>query len=355
MARSRAQPPHLPADIEHIHLADPATPFDLGPVAVPSCDVRLQQGCRVQGLDCVGDRVARSLVAGTTLLSKRVSSKSNDTAFGRRTPCVWRTLGSQSAPKGPALGDGPATRSDCCRGSELEPRTHPALSGRTDRSSDCIRRDCGMSAFADLPREPLSDCYGLDRGTPVDRRYIEAFVCARRDAIHGRVLEVQDNTYTTRFGADRVAESVVVDIDAGNPRATLIADLEQVGSLPRESYDCIILTQTLHLLRRPDRCIDNCFAALRARGVLLATAPSVSRVSPTYPHGDFWRFTPAGITEVFTRHWPSDFTVHAFGSLRTCVAFLLGEAQEDLPGAVLDYNDSRFPLTVAVDAQKTST
>jgi len=37
------------------------------------------------------------------------------------------------------------------------------------------------------------------------------------------------------------------------------------------------------------------------------------------------------------------------------VAFLLGEAQEDLPGAVLDYNDSRFPLTVAVDAQKTST
>jgi hypothetical protein len=212
-----------------------------------------------------------------------------------------------------------------------------------------------MSAFADLPREPLSDCYGLDRGTPVDRRYIEAFVCARRDAIHGRVLEVQDNTYTTRFGADRVAESVVVDIDASNPRATLIADLEQVGSLPRESYDCIILTQTLHLLRRPDRCIDNCFGALQARGVLLATAPSVSRVSPTYPHGDFWRFTPAGITEVFTRHWPSDFTVHAFGSLRTCVAFLLGEAQEDLPGAVLDYNDSRFPLTVAVDAQKTST
>jgi hypothetical protein len=321
-----------PADIEQVHLADPATPLGLGPVAVPSCDVRLQQGCRVQRLDCVGNRVARSLdVAGTTLLSKRVSSKSNNTAFARRTP------------------------SDCCRGSEPEPRTQPALLGRADRSSYCIRRDCVMSAFADLPREPLSDRYGWDRGTPVDRRYIEGFVSARRDAIHGRVLEVQDNTYTTRFGAERVGESVVVDIDTSNPSATLIADLEQVGSLPRESYDCIILTQTLHLLRRPDRCIDNCFGALRARGVLLATAPSVSRVSPTYPHGDFWRFTPAGITEVFARHWPSDFTVHAFGSLRTCVAFLLGEAQEDLPDAVLNYNDSRFPLTVAVEAQKTST
>jgi SAM-dependent methyltransferase len=209
-------------------------------------------------------------------------------------------------------------------------------------------------AFADLPREPLSDRYGLDRGTPVDRRYIEAFVSARRAAIHGRVLEVQDNTYTTKFGTDRVTESVVADIDASNSSATLIADLQQVGSLPRESFDCIILTQTLHLLRRPDRCIDNCFGALRPRGVLLATAPSVSRVSPTYPHGDFWRFTPAGITEIFTQHWPSEFAVHAFGSLRTCIAFLLGEVQEDLSDAVLDYHDSRFPLTVTVEAQKTS-
>jgi SAM-dependent methyltransferase len=188
----------------------------------------------------------------------------------------------------------------------------------------------------------------------VDRRYIGAFLEARRRAIRGRVVEVQDNTYTMRFGGDRVSVSVVVDIDAGNPRATLIADLENVGSLSRDSYDCIILTQTLHLLRRPDHCIDNCSRALRARGVLLATAPSVSRVSPTYPDGDFWRFTPAGMAELFTRRWPGDFTVHAFGSLRTCVAFLLGEAQEDLPDAVLDDHDPRFPLVVAVEALKTS-
>jgi hypothetical protein len=109
-----------------------------------------------------------------------------------------------------------------------------------------------VAAFADLPCDPLSDQYGFDRGTPVDRRYIEAFLRVRRDAIQGRVLEVQDNTYTTRFGSDRVFESVVVDIDSRNPRATLIADLQQVGSLRREAYDCIVLTQTLHLLRHPD-------------------------------------------------------------------------------------------------------
>jgi hypothetical protein len=123
-----------------------------------------------------------------------------------------------------------------------------------------------MATFADLPREPLSDHYGLDRGTPVDRRYIEAFIAAHRRAIRGRVAEVEDNTYTMKFGADRVSASVVVDIDANNPHATLVADLEDVGSMPSDSYDCFILTQTLHLIRRPDRCIDNC--EREVRGVL---------------------------------------------------------------------------------------
>jgi hypothetical protein len=61
------------------------------------------------------------------------------------------------------------------------------------------------------------------------------------------------------------------------------------------------------------------------------------------------------MTELFTQCWRGPFSVHAFGSLRTCVAFLLGEAQEDLPNGVLDYHDPRFPLTVAVEAHKTPT
>jgi hypothetical protein len=165
------------------------------------------------------------------------------------------------------------------------------------------------------------------------------------------VLEVQDDAYTLRFGADRVAESIVMDIDRSNPRATLVADLEQPGSLPPDAYDCIILTQTLHLLRQPGLCVENCQQALRNRGVLLATAPALSRVSPTYPDGDYWRFTPAGIAELFTRHWDGDFTVHAKGNLRSCVGFLVGEVVEELPSTMLDVDDPRFPLNVAVEAR----
>jgi hypothetical protein len=209
-----------------------------------------------------------------------------------------------------------------------------------------------MRRSPDLPLEPLSDHYGFDRGTPLDRRYIEAFLQERRGAIRGSVLEVQDDTYTARFGADRVSESTVVDLDQTNQRATLIADLEQPDSLPAAAYDCIILTQTLHLLRRPGHCIENCCRALRRAGVLLATAPSVSRVSPTYPDTDYWRFTPAGTAELFARHWEGSYTAHALGNLRSCIGFLLGEAVEELADTDFDRHDPRFPLTVAVEAHR---
>jgi hypothetical protein len=210
-----------------------------------------------------------------------------------------------------------------------------------------------VSSFADLPIEPLSDHYGLDRGKPLDRRYIEAFLAERRGLIRGSVLEVEDDAYTTRFGADRVSESTVIDINRSNPRATLIADLEQPRSLPAGAYDCIILTQTLHLLRKPGLCLENCHHALRESGVLLVTAPSVSRVSPTYPDRDYWRFTSAGIAELFSRHWTGEFTVRARGNLRSCIGFLLGEVIDDVPNALVDFDDPRFPLNVAVEAHKT--
>lgn len=206
--------------------------------------------------------------------------------------------------------------------------------------------------FPDLPLEPLSDDHGLDRGTPVDRRYIEAFLGAHREAIRGSVLEVQDGGYTARFGGDRVSASEVADIDPANPHVTLVADLDQPDALPADAYDCVILTQTLHLLRRPDRCVASCHAALRPGGTLLLTAPSVSRVSPTYPDGDRWRYTPAGLAELLARHWPGEAVVEGFGNLRTCVAFLLGEVAEELPAAVVDHHDPRFPLTVAAAATR---
>lgn len=209
-----------------------------------------------------------------------------------------------------------------------------------------------MSSWAEsVPSDPLSDDYGFSRGTPLDRRYIEDFLSSHRHLIRGAVLELEESTYTTRFGRN-VSKSDVLDIDPSNRHATLIADLTQPNSLPLSAYDCVILTQTLHLLPKPCICIDNCETTLSDGGSLLLTAPALSRISPTYPDSDFWRFTPAGIHRLFEKHWRGPFTVASFGNLRTSVGFLLARTVEETPEEAFANNDPRFPLTVAVHAEK---
>jgi len=51
--------------------------------------------------------------------------------------------------------------------------------------------------LGDLRRiTPIDSGFGLGRGKPVDRHYIEDFLARNRDDIRGRVLEVGEDTYT---------------------------------------------------------------------------------------------------------------------------------------------------------------
>ena len=49
----------------------------------------------------------------------------------------------------------------------------------------------GSVDFGDLRRlKPISNHWGFDRGTPIDRFYIDQFMSAQAQAVRGRVLEV---------------------------------------------------------------------------------------------------------------------------------------------------------------------
>jgi Methyltransferase domain len=198
--------------------------------------------------------------------------------------------------------------------------------------------------------EPLSDNYGFDRGTPLDRRYIEAFLARRQDALHGAVLEVGDDRYSRRFSAP--SQTTVVDVDRTNPHATLIADLCEPTSLPAGAYDCVVLAETLHLLPAPAACIANCQQALVSGGSLLVTVPALKRLSPSRPKSDYWRFTPAGLELLFEQTWDGPFTIESFGNLRVCLGFLCAQVVEDLDDDDFARNDPRFPLTVVAHARK---
>jgi SAM-dependent methyltransferase len=210
----------------------------------------------------------------------------------------------------------------------------------------------GAMVLEGVPKVPLSDDYGIDRGTPVVRAYIEEFLGQHREAIRGSVLEVGDSRYTARFGAGRVTASTVADIDGANRQATLITDLDEAGALPDESFGCIILTEVLHLLKSPGTCLRSCHRALRAEGSVLITVPALKRLNPKDPDCDYLRYTPAGLELLLRRAWDGPFSVTWYGNLRACVAFLVSHVSEEIGSEELRFRDERFPLTVAARADK---
>src|SRR5687767_275478 len=48
---------------------------------------------------------------------------------------------------------------------------------------------------------PIAANWGIDRGQPVDRHFIERFIDRHRSRVCGRVLEIQDTEYTVMFGS----------------------------------------------------------------------------------------------------------------------------------------------------------
>ena len=199
---------------------------------------------------------------------------------------------------------------------------------------------------------PLSDRWGYDRGTPIDRYYIEQFLASHRTDIRGRVVEIADLRYTERFG-DAVADATVLDIDAGNPRANLIGNLGQPEGLPENAFDCAIVTQTLQFIFGLDAAVRGIHRLLAPGGVVLATVPSVSRIAPSAGlDGDFWRFTSASCRRLFGDVFGSEVDVRSFGNMLVGVAFLLGMAGEELSTRELDDDDPYFPFLIAVRGEK---
>lgn len=187
---------------------------------------------------------------------------------------------------------------------------------------------------------PLSDDWGFDRGSPIDRYWIETFLDRHRTDIRGDVLEVLNATYTRRFGTDRVERSRVLDIDPHNAAADVIVDLSDPRCLPRAAFDCFILTQTLQLIPEPTVALDNAWWTLREGGTLLVTVPVISRLAD--PKGDYWRFTPAGLELLLRKCCPGDIDVTGFGNVFAAMSFLAGQAREELERSELDLFDPDF-------------
>jgi SAM-dependent methyltransferase len=215
----------------------------------------------------------------------------------------------------------------------------------------------GTVDFGDLRRlTPISSAFGLDRGTPIDRYYIERFLSASSDDVRGRVLEMMDDAYTRRFGGDRVSIRDVLHSVPGNPQATIVADLSQDNAIPGDTFDCIICTQTLQFIYEPRAALRQLHRILKPGGVLLLTAHGTSRIARREgvdPWGEYWRFTEQALRRLFAETFPDGrVQVEVHGNVFSAVASLLGLAAEELSPAELDHRDPNFEVLLAVRAQK---
>jgi SAM-dependent methyltransferase len=206
--------------------------------------------------------------------------------------------------------------------------------------------------------EPVSRLFGYDRGTPVDRFYIERFLERNSDSIRGRVLEIGDDSYTRRFGGDRVTRRDVLHVHNGNPRATIVGDLASADTIPSETFDCAIITQTLQFLFDPLAGLRTLHRILRPGGTLLLTVPGLTVVSPEADEWSdlwLWSFTPASIRKSMEQAFqPGLWAVQVYGNVLAGVCALQGIALEDISAAELEPHDPAYPIIISVRAGKST-
>lgn len=203
--------------------------------------------------------------------------------------------------------------------------------------------------------KPISSIFGLDRGQPIDRYYMEQFIHKNSVYIHGHVLEIAEDMYTKKFGGNRITKSDILHVTHDNPQATIIADLTTAEGIQPNQFDCIILTQTLQFIYNKNAVIETLYRILKPGGTVLATASGISQISSYDMErwGEYWRFTTLSAKKLFAISFPEEkICVESYGNVLVAASFLFGFAVEDLKKKELDYFDPNYQLVVTIRATK---
>ena len=211
--------------------------------------------------------------------------------------------------------------------------------------------------FGDLTRtSPISTCFGFDRGTPVDRYYVEKFLREQGNLIRGKVLEVGDSTYSTKFSRGNIeALSVLQHAALGTDSNAIVGDLTDRTTLPEDGFDCFICAQTFQYIFELQRAVEGAYSLLKPGGVLLATLPGISQISryDADRYGDYWRFTVDSVSRLFQPVFDGGIQVTGFGNALAATLLLQGVPQEELPDiTLLDVHDRDYPIIITVVARK---
>ena len=192
---------------------------------------------------------------------------------------------------------------------------------------------------------PLSNCFGVDLGTPIDRVYILRFLQDHQSIITGDVAEFGESVYTRRFATPPFRPFVLHGSDAHAYESYPLFNLESLNGFT-ERYDAIICTNVLNFVFDVNSSIEALSFITKPQGFCLITVACISPLSlyDASRWGDFWRFTPQSLERLLCKYF-NKVELSCYGNQTSAACFIKGIPAEYIPPGLLYPTDNISPLS----------
>ncbi|WP_034445639.1 class I SAM-dependent methyltransferase [Butyrivibrio sp. AE2032] len=210
-----------------------------------------------------------------------------------------------------------------------------------------------ISYIQKLPLRPVSERYGMELGTAIDRVYIEKFLQKNADCIVGDIGEFASDNYIKRFSS-RIDNKYIFHVNGWGDNV-IQADFSKAEDVSENLLDCLICTQTIQFIFEIDKAVSNIYRVLKKGGTALVTGHGLAQLS-LYDYrnwGEYWRFTNMSMKKLFEQSFgKGNVDVITYGNAKTAAAMIFGLCAESLDLSDFDYDDMQYPVVVGAVCRK---
>lgn len=211
-----------------------------------------------------------------------------------------------------------------------------------------------INAISQMPLKPASRKFGMERGKPIDRYYIEDFLEKNKVFIRGDCMEIAENTYTMQYGGERVKNSHILHIEGWGENA-IKGNLATGEGIEEDKYDCVIITQTFMFIFDIEKAAQNVYRMLKKNGTALITVSGISQISryDASNWGSYYSFHEDAMRLLFEPIFNKEnVQVYTYGNVKTAIALLYGLCCEDLKKEDFELVDKDYPVIISVVLKK---
>ncbi len=211
-----------------------------------------------------------------------------------------------------------------------------------------------INAIAQMDTIPISRRFGLERGSAIDRYYIEDFLDKNKELIYGDCLEIAENTYTLKYGGDRIENSYILHVE-GWGKNSIKGNLETGEGIEENRFASAIITQTLMFIFDIKKAALNIYKMLKKGGNALITVSGISQISryDAGLWGSYYSFHEDAMKALFEPVFGKEnVEVQTYGNVKVAVAMLCGLCQEDLKKEDFEVQDSDYPVIISILLKK---